>query len=144
MARSLEQSLVGLVREGKKSPVLAGDQAVSPKIGSSVAATCDTTPASSPDPEKADDSTIRSQAMLAPVLSGLALAVIMILMGLGISLLPFVRQLIADSLSIRYVYDGDASRFALIAVLFPSAMFVAFPCLVLVGSLVSSQWESSG
>ncbi|KAL7418822.1 hypothetical protein Q5752_006506 [Cryptotrichosporon argae] len=64
----------------------------------------------------------RPRVMIAPVLAGIGAAGAISLMGLGLR-----------SLVIRYIYDGDASRFALAAVL-PLLLFViAFPCSVIVG-----------
>jgi hypothetical protein len=81
------------------------------------------------DPYKAEmmaNRKARPVTLISPFVSGLAVALAIILMCLGIR-----------SLLIRYLYDGDAARFALVAVL-PLLLFMcAFPCNVLVSALLS-------
>lgn len=81
------------------------------------------------DPYKAEmlaNRKLRPVTLISPFVSGLAVALAIILMCLGIK-----------SLLVRYMYDGNAMRFALVAILPPLLLMCAFPCSVLVSSLLS-------
>ncbi|RSH89178.1 hypothetical protein EHS25_002290 [Saitozyma podzolica] len=68
---------------------------------------------------------LRPVALIAPAATGLAAALAVVVLSLG------VRALI-----IRYLYDKNAVRFALAAVLPPSFLMIMFPSLVVVFSLL--------
>ena len=84
---------------------------------------------------------IRPVSLISPFTNGLSVALAIVLMCLGLRALPIdtLRCEDADetgSLFIRYMYDKDPIRFALVAVLPPMIFMCAFPCSVLVSSLV--------
>jgi hypothetical protein len=137
----LEESLIRLVRTGKKRPASLGSSTPSntssppptPTLGPVVDLT------ETGDPEKAEAlQTVRPYSMVAPVVNGLAMLVIALLLGLGLSEYKLTMWLTPGSLLVRYNYDGDASRLALICSVFPpAALLASFPCVVLIGSLAS-------
>jgi hypothetical protein len=134
---ALEHSLIQLVRSGR-------GHARSPPSSNSVSASQLETPLPVPepsaDPEKAlavSGYAPRQLAMVSPITSGIAVMVLMILIGLGVSECSSRAKLILGDLLVRFVYDKDASRFALVFTFIPAMMLAAFPAQVLVGNLVS-------
>jgi hypothetical protein len=72
--------------------------------------------------------------LIAPAATGCAAAIAVVLLSLGIR-----ESDLLGALLIRWIYDGNAMRFALVAVLPPVFFVVMFPASVIISSAV--RWK---
>lgn len=141
-AAKLEKALISFIwssdKSGKARTPLFSDGKVTVENASSASSVT----ADPEDPEKAKWMKQRKErpvVLITPAVTGLAFGTSMVLMGLAIRELPNWLSLTIGSLLIRYMYDGDYTRFFLVLTLPAACLLASFPCIVLVTAFVSDQ-----
>lgn len=143
-----------------QSPVKGGSPVVRPVMTPSTS--CSSTGSEKPpvlefgdsnadveDPEKAKALAAigrRPVALISPIISGLSFGISLVLMCLGFreSVAKYLKRTdhAPGALAVRYLYDGNAARFALVIILPFVVLLLAFPANVLVSTFVSHRFRS--